>query len=59
MLLPELKKIKMQLEERKNNIDFDKEQLLAELNELDKIEELLQESVGLSKAVCPTCGRRL
>ena len=54
MLLPELKKIKMQLEEGKNNIDFDKEQLLAELNELDKIEELLQESVGL-----PTCGRRL
>ena len=49
----------MQLEEGKNNIDFDKEQLLAELNELDKIEELLQESVGLSKAVCPTCGRRL
>lgn len=59
MLLPELKKIKMQLEEGKNNIDFDKEQLLAELNELDKIEELLQESVGLSKAVCPTCGKKL
>lgn len=59
MLLPQLKKLKMQLEEGKNNIDIDNEQLLAELNELDGIEEILQESLSLSTKICPTCGRRL
>lgn len=59
MLLPQLEKLKMQLEEGKNNIDVDKEQLLAELNELDGIEEILQESLSLSTKICPTCGRRL
>ena len=59
MLLPQLEKLKMQLEEVKNNIDVDYEQLLAELNELDGIEEILQESLSLSTKICPTCGRRL
>lgn len=59
MLLPQLEKLKMQLEEGKNNIDVDNEQLLAELNELDGIEEILQESLSLSTKICPTCGRRL
>ncbi|MBD5527309.1 MAG: hypothetical protein HDR02_02720 [Lachnospiraceae bacterium] len=59
MLLPQLKKIKMQIEEGKNKVYFNKEQLLAELNELDGIEELLQESLALSTKVCPTCGRML
>lgn len=59
MLLPQLEKLKMQLEEGKSNIDVDNEQLLAELNELDGIEEVLHESLSLSTKICPTCGRRL
>lgn len=38
MLSPQLSKIKTQLEEGKTNIDIDKEELLAELNEMEAIE---------------------
>lgn len=59
MLSPQLKKLKTQLEEGMNEIDIDKEELLAELNEMDAIEEVLLESLSLSTRVCPTCGKRL
>lgn len=59
MLSPQLKKLKMQLEEGMNEIDIDKEELLAELNEMDAIEGVLLESLSLSTRVCPTCGKRL
>ena len=59
MLSPQLKKLKTQLEEGMNEIDFDKEELLAELNEMDAIEGVLLESLSLSTRVCPTCGKRL
>ena len=35
MLSPQLRKIKIQLEEGATNIDIDKEELLAELNEME------------------------
>lgn len=59
MLSPQLSKIKTQLEEGKTNIDIDKEELLAELNEMEAIEWVLLESLSLSTKVCPTCGKRL
>ena len=59
MLSPQLKKLKTQLEEGMNEIDIDKEELLAELNEMDAIEGVLLESLSLSTRVCPTCGKRL
>lgn len=59
MLSPHLKKLKTQLEEGMNEIDIDKEELLAELNEMDAIEGVLLESLSLSTRVCPTCGKRL
>lgn len=59
MLSPQLMKIKRQLEEGKTGIVFDKEELLAELNEMEAIEGVLQESLSLSTIVCPTCGKRL
>ena len=61
MLSPQLKKLKTQLEEGMNeiDIDIDKEELLAELNEMDAIEGVLLESLSLSTRVCPTCGKRL
>ena len=59
MLSPQLKKLKTQLEEGMNEIDIDKEELLAELNEMDAIEGGLLESLSLSTRVCPTCGKRL
>lgn len=59
MLSPQLMKIKRQLEEGKTGIVFDKEELLAELNEMEAIEGVLQESLSLSTKVCPTCGKRL
>lgn len=59
MLSSQLEKLRIQLEEGKNNIDLDNRKLLAELNELAAIEEPLQESLSLSKGICPTCGRRL
>ena len=45
--------------EGKTNIDIDKEELLAELNEMEAIEGVLLESLSLSTKVCPTCGKRL
>ena len=59
MLSPQLMKLKTQLEEGMNEIDIDKEELLAELNEMDAIEGVLLESLSLSTRVCPTCGKRL
>lgn len=59
MLSPQLRKLKMQLEEGREQIDIDKEQLLKELNELDEIKGILLESLALSTKVCPTCGKRL
>ena len=41
------------------DIDIDKEELLAELNEMEAIEGVLLESLSLSTKVCPTCGKRL
>lgn len=38
MLSPQLRKIKIQLEEGKTSIDFNKEELLAELKEIEAIE---------------------
>lgn len=37
MLAPQLKELKRQLEEGKNEINIDKEALLEELNEMDAI----------------------
>ena len=59
MLSPQLRKIKIQLEEGATNIDIDKEELLAELNEMEAIQGVLLESLSLSTKVCPTCGKRL
>lgn len=59
MLTPQLKKLKIQLEEGKTSIDIDKKELLAELNEMEAIDGVLLESVSLSTKVCPTCGKRL
>lgn len=59
MLSPQLRKLKIQLEAGKEQIDIDKEQLLKELNELDEIKGILLESLALSTKVCPTCGKRL
>ena len=59
MLSPQLRKLKIQLEAGKEQIDIDKEQLLKELNELDDIKGILLESLALSTKVCPTCGKRL
>ena len=58
MLSPQLRKLKIQLEEGREQIDIDKEQLLKELNELDEIKGILLESLALSTKVCPTCGKR-
>ena len=59
MLSPQLRKLKIQLEAGRGQIDIDKEQLLKELNELDEIKGILLESLALSTKVCPTCGKRL
>ena len=61
MLSPQLRKIKIQLEEGATNIDIDKEELLAELNEMEAIQGVLLEieSLSLSTKVCLTCGKRL
>ena len=59
MLTPQLKKLKIQLEEGKTSIDIDKKELLAELNEMEAIQGVLLESLSLSTKVCPTCGKRL
>lgn len=59
MLAAQLKELKRQLEEGKNEINIDKEALLEELNEMDAIQGVLLESLSLSTSVCPTCGRRL
>lgn len=55
MLSPQLRKLKIQLEAGREQIDIDKEQLLKELNELDEIKGILLESLALSTKVCPTC----
>ena len=47
MLSPQLRKIKIQLEEGATNIDIDKEELLAELNEMEAIQGVLLESLSL------------
>ena len=44
MLSPQLRKIKIQLEEGATNIDIDKEELLAELNEMEAIQGVLLEA---------------
>ena len=59
MLSPQLRKIKIQLEEGATNIDIDKEELLAELNEMEAIQGVLLKSLSLSTKVCHTCGKRL
>ena len=59
MLSPQLRKIKIQLEEGATNIDIDKEELLAELNEMEAIQGVSLKSLSLSTKVCPTCGKRL
>lgn len=59
MLSPQLRKLKIQLEAGREQINIDKEQLLKELNELDEIKGILLESLALSTKVCPTCGKRL
>ena len=59
MLSPQLRKIKIQLEEGATNIDIDKVELLAELNEMEAIQGVWLESLSLSTKVCPTCGKRL
>ena len=59
MLLPELKKLKDQLEEDKNNVNIDKEKLLEELTALESVTGYVQESLSLSSKVCPTCGRSI
>jgi len=59
MLSPQLRKIKIQLEEGATNIDIDKEELLAELNEMEAIQGVWLKSLSLSTKVCPTCGKRL
>ena len=59
MLTPQLKKLKIQLEEGKASIDIDKKELLAELNEMEAIDGVLLKSLSLSTKVCPTCGKRL
>ena len=59
MLTPQLKKLKIQLEEGKTSIDIDKKELLAELNKMEAIDGVLLESLSLSTKVCPTCGKRL
>ena len=59
MLSTQLRKLKIQLEAGREQIDIDKEQLLKELNELDEIKGILLESLALSTKVCPTCGKRL
>lgn len=59
MLSSQLRKLKIQLEAGREQIDIDKEQLLKELNELDEIKGILLESLALSTKVCPTCGKRL
>lgn len=43
MLSPQLRKLKIQLEAGREQIDIDKEQLLKELNELDEIKGILLE----------------
>lgn len=57
MLGPELTKLKEDLEAREQNINT--ERLLAELNELENVDDCLNESLSLSQNVCPTCGRSL
>lgn len=59
MLLPELKNLKEQLEEGKENVDIDIEKLLEELNALENVKCHVQESLSLSSKVCPTCGRSI
>lgn len=58
MLLPELKKLKFQLENGEN-ITVDKEKLLKELQELENVKAVIQHSLSLSGKLCPTCGRRI
>lgn len=58
MLSPELKKLKLQLENGKE-IDINIEKLLSELEKLDAVYDYVQESLALSEKVCPTCGRRV
>lgn len=48
MLSPQLRKIKIQLEEGATNIDIDKEELLAELNEMEAIQGVSLKSLSLS-----------
>lgn len=58
MLTPELQKLKESLEGNPRQVD--KEKLLMELTELDRIEMLpLCESLAKASTVCPTCGRKL
>lgn len=59
MLLPELKNLKEQLEEGKENVNIDKEKLLEELTALENVKVYVRESLSLSSKVCPTCGRSI
>ncbi|MGB4658676.1 MAG: hypothetical protein WBI07_05830 [Mobilitalea sp.] len=57
MLTPELQKLKEYLEGVHKELD--KEKMLEELIQLDKIEvKALFESLSVSSEKCPTCGRK-
>lgn len=61
MLSPELKKLMISLENGNTPEQIDPKALLRELQNLDEIMtwEPIQESLSLSSAVCPRCGRKL
>jgi hypothetical protein len=57
MLTPELQKLKKHLEGH-NNIILNNEQLLEELEKLDKGDlQAFLESLAISKGSCSACGR--
>lgn len=61
MLSPELKKLMVALEKGNTSDRVDPRALLRELQNLDEIVtwEPIQESLSLSSAVCPRCGKKL
>ena len=59
MLSPELKKLLNDLRNGTGHIEIDREKIQEELENLDKTPGYIQQSLSLSKDVCPTCGRRL
>lgn len=55
----ELRKLKMELLQKKNNKSDSEIQLLAELQSLSGIIDRMQHSISLSTKVCKSCGRPL